>query len=221
MDLYEAIKRRRDIRSTFKSNPIPDDVLARILMAGHLAPSVGFSQPWNFIVIRDIDVRKKILEEVLRQREEFAKRLDEDRRKIFEKIKIEGILDTPLNIAVTCDPSRFGPNVLGRHTMPETCEYSSVLAVGNMWLAARAEGIGMGWVSFMEKETVKTILKIPHDVKLIAYLCLGYVTHFPEVPELEEKGWNSRLPISELVFLNQWGSKVEEKFKKVLDSTKL
>jgi 5,6-dimethylbenzimidazole synthase len=140
---------------------------------------------------------------------------------LFDKIKIEGILDTPLNLAVTCDPWRFGPNVLGRHTMPETCEYSAVLAVGNIWLAARAEGVGVGWVSFMDKDRVKAILEIPPEVKLVAYLCLGYVTRFPDMPELEEKGWNRRLPVDELIFVDRWGNKVSEEFKKVLESVKI
>jgi 5,6-dimethylbenzimidazole synthase len=221
MDVYEAIKRRRDVRSTFRSDPIPDEVLAKILKAGHLAPSVGFSQPWNFIIIKDVEKRRRVLEEVTRQREEFARRLEEGRRELFDKIKIEGILDTPLNLAVTCDPSRFGPNVLGRHTMPETCEYSAVLAVGNIWLAARAEGVGVGWVSFMDKDRVKAILEIPPEVKLVAYLCLGYVTRFPDMPELEEKGWNRRLPVDELIFVGRWGNKVSEEFKKVLESVKI
>ena len=221
MDIYEAIKRRRDVRSTFKGDPIDEGTLAKILMAGHLAPSVGYSQPWNFILIRDVQTRKKILEETLRQREEFAQKLDDDRRKLFNTIKIEGILDTPINVVVTCDPSRFGPNVLGRHTMPETCAYSAVLAVGNIWLAARAEGVGIGWVSFMDKDRVKGIVNIPPHVELVAYLCMGYVTNFPEIPELEERGWNRRLPLSELVFMERWGMSPEEDFRRRLDETKI
>lgn len=188
MDLYEAIKRRRDVRSFYKGGEISDDVLAKILMAGHLAPSVGFSQPWNFIIVRDMEKRRKIKELAMKEREKFREELSEDRKKIFDNVKIEAVLDTPVNIAVTCDPTRFGPHVLGRRTIPETCQYSSVLAVENMWLAATSEGIGMGWLSFFMEEDVKKILEIPNHVKLVAYLTLG-PAEIPERPELEIFGW--------------------------------
>ncbi len=217
MDLYTAIKSRRDIRSYFKSDPIPVEVLGKILLAAHLAPSVGFSQPWNFIIIKDYEIRKKVKEEVMRQRERYREKLDEEKRKLFDSIKIEGILEAPINIAVTCDPNRFGPNVLGRITQPETCVYSTVLAIENLWLAARAENIGVGWVSFMDKDKIKEILGIPRNIELIAYLDLGYVTEFPEKPELEEKGWNNRLPISSLIFMDKWGIAPNENTKKIID----
>ncbi|MQL55955.1 5,6-dimethylbenzimidazole synthase [Acidianus ambivalens] len=221
MDLYDAIKGRRDIRSYFKSDPILDEVLAKILLAAHLAPSVGYSQPWNFIIIRDENIKRKVKEEVERQRLRYRELLDEDRRKLFDTIKIEGIMEAPINIAVTCDPSRFGPHVLGRITMPETCNYSTVLAIENLWLAARAENLGMGWVSFLDKNKIKEILGIPSNVEFIAYLTLGYVTKFPERPELEEKGWNYRLPLSEVVFEDRWGNKPNEKLLEKLNSAKI
>jgi 5,6-dimethylbenzimidazole synthase len=209
MDLYDAIKRRRDVRVGYRQDPIPPPVLAKVLMAAHMAPSVGFSQPWNFILIRDKERRARVKKLVEEQREEFRRLLPPERREVFDRIKVEAILDTPLNIAVTCDPSRFGPHVLGRLTQPETCQYSAVLAVGNLWLAARAEGIGVGWVSFFRKEQVKEILKIPEDVDLVAYLTLGYVDRFPERPELEERGWLNRLPLTEVVFQEEWGGEVK------------
>jgi cob(II)yrinic acid a,c-diamide reductase (EC 1.16.8.1) len=221
MDLYDAIKGRRDIRSYFKPDPIPDEVLAKILLAAHLAPSVGYSQPWNFIIIRDENIKRKVKEEVERQRLRYRELLDEGRRKLFDTIKIEGIMEAPINIAVTCDPSRFGPYVLGRITMPETCNYSTVLAIENLWLAARAENLGMGWVSFLDKNKIKEILGIPSNVEFIAYLTLGYVTKFPERPELEEKGWNYRLPLSEVVFEDRWGNKPNEKLLEKLNSAKI
>jgi 5,6-dimethylbenzimidazole synthase len=217
MDLYEAIKKRRDVRSYFKSDPIPYSILAKLLMAAHLAPSVGFSQPWNFIIIKDYELRKKVKELVEEQRRIFREKLDEDRRRIFDNIKIEAILDTPINIVVTCDRRRFGPNVLGRHTMPETCEYSAVLAIGNLWLAAVAEGIGVGWVSFFKEEDLKKLLKIPDEVKIIAYLTLGYVTKFPERPELEEKGWLSRINLKELIYENYWGNEPSQELIKEIE----
>jgi 5,6-dimethylbenzimidazole synthase len=221
MDLYDAIKGRRDIRSYFKPDPIPDEVLAKILLAAHLAPSVGYSQPWNFIIIRDENIKRKVKEEVERQRLRYRELLDEGRRKLFDTIRIEGIMEAPINIAVTCDPSRFGPHVLGRITMPETCNYSTVLAIENLWLAARAENLGMGWVSFLDKNKIKEILGIPPNVEFIAYLTLGYVTKFPERPELEEKGWNYRLPLSEVVFEDRWGNKPNEKLLEKLNSAKI
>ncbi|MEM3196304.1 MAG: 5,6-dimethylbenzimidazole synthase [Metallosphaera sp.] len=220
MDLYEAIKGRRDVRSYFKPDPIPDEVLARILHAAHLAPSVGFSQPWNFIVVKDRAIRERIKEEAERQRRRYEELLTEDRKAIFNKIKIEGILESSLNIAVTADCTRFGPHVLGRITMPETCQYSVVLAIANLWLAARAENVGVGWVSFLDKELVKRVLEIPDHVELIAYLTMGYVTSFPERPELEEKGWNTRLPLSDLVYQDRWGRKNED-LRRALEETKV
>ncbi|MFP3201420.1 MAG: 5,6-dimethylbenzimidazole synthase [Sulfolobus sp.] len=221
MELYEAIKKRRDIRSYYKDDEIPYNVLAKILLAAHLAPSVGFSQPWNFIIIKDIEKRKKIKELVEREREHFRSLLDDKRKKIFDRIKIEAILDTPINLAVTCDPTRFGPHILGRTTMPCLCQYSTVLAIENLWLAATAEGIGVGWVSFFNKDDVKRILNIPPHIDLVAYLTLGYVTKFPEKPELEEKGWLKRLPLEELVFFDEFGRKPSEDLIKELRNAKI
>ncbi|MCI2414080.1 MAG: 5,6-dimethylbenzimidazole synthase [Candidatus Aramenus sp.] len=209
MDIYEVIKKRRDVRSYYRKDPIPDEVLAKVLYSAHLAPSVGYSQPWNFIVIRDVETRKKVKALVEKERERFREMLPEDRKKVFDKIKVEAILDTPLNLAVTCDPTRFGPVVLGRTTMPELCQYSTVLAIENLWLSATAEGIGVGWVSFFRKEDVKEILGIPKHVELVAYLTMGYITEFRDKPELEEKGWLTRIPLEELVFQERWGQGAE------------
>jgi len=220
MDLYEAIKRRRDVRSFYKGGEISDDVLAKILMAGHLAPSVGFSQPWNFIIVRDIEKRRKIKELAMKEREKFREELSEDRKKIFDNVKIEAVLDTPVNIAVTCDPTRFGPNVLGRRTIPETCQYSSVLAVENMWLAATSEGIGMGWLSFFMEEDVKKILEIPNHVKLVAYLTLG-PAEIPERPELEIFGWGKRMKLSEVVNEESWGKPARRELVEKLEKVRI
>jgi 5,6-dimethylbenzimidazole synthase len=220
MDLYEAIKRRRDVRSFYKGGEISDDVLAKILMAGHLAPSVGFSQPWNFIIVRDMEKRRKIKELAMKEREKFREELSEDRKKIFDNVKIEAVLDTPVNIAVTCDPTRFGPNVLGRRTIPETCQYSSVLAVENMWLAATSEGIGMGWLSFFMEEDVKKILEISNHVKLVAYLTLG-PAEIPERPELEIFGWGKRMKLSEVVNEESWGKPARRELVEKLEKVRI
>ncbi|MCY0849657.1 5,6-dimethylbenzimidazole synthase [Sulfuracidifex metallicus] len=220
MDLYEAIKRRRDVRSFYKGGEISDDVLAKILMAGHLAPSVGFSQPWNFIIVRDVEKRRKIKELAMKEREKFREELSEDRKKIFDNVKIEAVLDTPVNIAVTCDPTRFGPHVLGRRTIPETCQYSSVLAVENMWLAATSEGIGMGWLSFFMEEDVKKILEIPNHVKLVAYLTLG-PAEIPERPELEIFGWGKRMKLSDVVNEESWGKPARRELVEKLEKVRI
>lgn len=221
MDIYEAIKKRRDLRSYCKSDPIPDEVLAKLLLSAHLAPSVGYSQPWNFIIIKDENVKRKIKELVEEQRKEFREKLDDERKKVFDKVKIDAILESPVNLVVTCDMNRFGPYVLGRLTIPETCNYSAVLAIENLWLTATAEGIGVGWVSFFRKEDVKKILLIPEHIELIAYLTLCYAEKFPEKPELEEKGWGKRIPLEKLVFENEWGREPSVKLLEAIRNSRL
>ena len=221
MDLYEAIKRRRDLRSYCKNDPIPDEVLAKLLLSAHLAPSVGYSQPWNFIVIKDEKTKKRVKELVEEQRREFREKLSEEKKKIFDRVKIDAILESPVNLVVTCDMKRFGPYVLGRLTIPETCNYSAVLAIENLWLSATAEGIGVGWVSFFRKEDLKRILRIPDDIEVIAYLTLCYASKFPEIPELEERGWGKRLPLEDLVFENEWGRKPNENLLLSLRNVKI
>jgi len=219
MDLLTAIRLRRDIRSYYKPDPIPDNVLAKILAAAHMAPSVGYSQPWNFIVIRDKEIKRKIKEIVEEEKRKFRNLLDDERKRKFDNLKIEAIMETPINIAVTYDRERFGPYVLGRESMPETGIYSVVLAISNLWLAATAEGIGVGWVSFLDKEKVKEILEIPKSHELVAYLTLGYVTEFPKIPELEDKGWNKRINLSSVVFEDKYGNKPNKEFIELLDKT--
>lgn len=219
MDIYEAIMERRDIRR-FKSQPIRSDVLARILNAAHHAPSVGYSQPWNFIIIQDIEIRKKIKELFNEERRKFREKLSGNRQTLFDSLKLEGITDAPINIAITCDRNRFGPTILGASSMPETSVYSSVLAVGNLWLAARSEGVGVGWVSIFDRENVKKVLRIPENIELIAYLCVGYVEEFPDKPELEEMGWNKRTDLSELVFEDKWGAEIDTELKKQIEAIK-
>ncbi|WP_337860604.1 5,6-dimethylbenzimidazole synthase [Ferroplasma sp.] len=210
MDVYEAIKKRRDVRSWFLKRHIESAVLGRILNAGNYAPSVGLSQPWNYIVVRDIETRKKVKENVEEKRMDFYRSLPDEKKTKFNNIKIEGILESDLNIAVTCDFSRKGPDILGRKTIPETSEYSVVLSVENMWLAAISEGIGIGWISFIDPESVKRILGIPEEIKLIAYLAVGYISENHDTPELEEKGWEKRDNLSNFVYMDKWGEKPDK-----------
>lgn len=201
--VYEVIARRRDIRS-FKSDPIAPDVLARILSAAHQAGSVGFSQPWNFIVVDDIEVRREIHGHVDAERLRAAEGFAVERREQYLSFKLEGILDAPINVCVTCDRTRFGPAIIGRNTMYDTDIYSTCVAIQNLWLAARAEGIGVGWVSILKPEVIRQILGIPDHIVVVGYMCVGYPIEFAERPLLEAVGWLPRLPLSELVFSNRW-----------------
>ncbi len=220
MDIYEAIKKRRDVRSWFSNEKIQDETISRILLAGNYAPSVGLSQPWNFIIIKDINIRKEIKKLVDNKRKEFYDSLPEDKKEKFKDIKIEGILESYINIAVTCDFNRKGPDILGRSFIKETSEYSTVLAIENMWLAARSENIGMGWISFFNPEDVKKILNIPEDIKLIAYLTLGKLTEDHDIPELEEKNWEKRNGLSNYVFFNKWNNK-DKNFINIIKNSKI
>ncbi len=203
--VYRAVHERRDVRSQFLPDQIPDQILAQLLDAAHHAPSVGFMQPWNFIVIRDRGVRAAVRDAFLQERVRAAALYQEPRRSQFLALKLEGILDAPLNLCVTCDPTRGGPHVLGRSAIPETDVYSTCCAIQNFWLAARAEGVGVGWVSIVHPEELKRILGIPAPVIAVAYLCVGYVSDFSDTPDLERAGWRARLSLADLVFEDRWG----------------
>ncbi|MFG2756399.1 nicotinate-nucleotide--dimethylbenzimidazole phosphoribosyltransferase [Streptomyces wuyuanensis] len=203
--VLRVMRERRDIRNGFRSDPIPHDVLLRVLEAAHTAPSVGHSQPWDFVVIRSAETRRSMHELAQRQREAYAKSLPKGRAKQFKELKIEAILDTPVNIVVTADPTRGGRHTLGRHTQPQMAPYSSALAVENLWLAARAEGLGVGWVSFFDEREMVRALGLPEHLEVVAYLCVGYVDEFPEEPELMQAGWSKRRPLSWVVHEETYG----------------
>ncbi len=203
--IRKVIRDRRDVRR-FRPAPVPDDVLRRLLEMAHLAPSVGFMQPWNFLVITDDALRRRVkalFEEVSAR--EAARIADHARRELYTRLTLEGILEAPLNLAVTCDTRRDAPFVLGRGPMPETDVYSTCLAIQNLWLAARAEGVGVGWVSILDRTAVEQLLGLPDGVRLVAYLCVGYPVEFRPRPMLEEVGWKGRQPLGELVFRDRWG----------------
>ena len=202
--VYDAIVGRRDVRA-FLPDPVSDEVLGRLLVAAHHGPSVGFMQPWNFLVIRDPALRARIRAHVDEERIEAAKAFTGERREKYLTLKLEGILEAPLNLCVTCDPNRAGPAVIGRNTIRETDLYSTCCAVQNLWLAARAEGLGVGWVSILKPGHLRTLLDIPDHVIPVAYLCIGHVAGFPDRPLLESLGWLARLPLSDLVFRDRWG----------------
>lgn len=208
--LYRAIRERRDVRSQFLPNPIPPDVLVRLLKAAHHAPSVGFMQPWDFIVIDDLETRQKVRAIFEQENSKAAAHHNGDKGALYRGLKLEGILDSPMNLCITCNRSRGGPNVLGRNSIIDTDLFSVCLAVQNLWLAARAEGIGAGWVSILDQDKLARTLKLPADVYPVAYLCLGYVSEFLSQPELEAAGWRSRLPLHELVHGNTWGEPLDD-----------
>ncbi|MEV6008511.1 nicotinate-nucleotide--dimethylbenzimidazole phosphoribosyltransferase [Streptomyces sp. NPDC051976] len=205
--VHRVIRERRDIRNGFRSDPIPHDVLLRVLEAAHTAPSVGHSQPWDFVVIRSEKTREKMHELAMQQREAYAKSLPKGRARQFRELKIEAILDTPVNIVVTADSTRGGRHTLGRHTQPQMAPYSSALAVENLWLAARAEGLGVGWVSFFDERQMVEELGLPEHLEVVAYLCVGYVDEFPEEPELMQAGWSQRRPLSWVVHDEEYGNR--------------
>jgi 5,6-dimethylbenzimidazole synthase len=207
--LYRAIRERRDVRSQFLPDPIAPDVLARLLRAAHHAPSVGFMQPWDFVVIDSIEIKRAVKALYEKANVEAASHYTDERAALYRRLKLEGIVDSPINLCITCDRQRGGPHVLGRNTMLETDLFSTCLAVQNLWLAARAEGIGVGWVSIVDPAQLAETLKLPEHVQPVAYLCLGQVSEFLPRPELEIAGWRARIPLEQLLHGNTWGHAVD------------
>lgn len=203
--VYRAIQSRRDVRSQFTPRPIEDETLHRLLSAAHHAPSVGLSQPWNFIVIRSDAVKAKAQAAFARANAEAQAMFPDAQRPLYSALKLEGICQAPVNLCITCDHTRGGPVVLGRTHQPEMDLFSTVCAVQNLWLAARAEGIGVGWVSIFHREDLRDILGLPDHVSPVAWLCLGHVDELYSEPELQAKGWAKRLPLDELIYHEGWG----------------
>lgn len=197
--LARIMQQRRDVRGNrFCRDDISPTELEQILQAATWAPSVGFSQPWEFVLIRDRATREKIAASFAEENRKAAPLFADKKREQYVQLKLEGILETPLNIAVFYKPS--SQPVLGQTSISEAGEYSVVCAVQNMWLMARALNIGIGWVSILDPATVKTVLNAPADHKLVAYLCVGYVKEFLEQPELETLGWEARRTLSSVVW---------------------
>jgi 5,6-dimethylbenzimidazole synthase len=202
--LYRAIYERRDVRSHFLPDPVPDDVLARILDAAHHAPSVGFMQPWDFIVIRDPAIRNEVRDNFERANRQASAIYEGERRTLYDNLKLAAIVESPMNLCVTCDHQRNRGAGLGRQSNPTTDLYSTVCAVQNLWLAARAESLGVGWVSILDLEALKTTLHIPPEVTPVAYLCIGYVSEFGSQPDLEKRGWEHREALANLIHQDRW-----------------
>jgi 5,6-dimethylbenzimidazole synthase len=202
--VYKAISERRDIRH-FLDDPIDPAILIRILEAAHLAPSVGFMQPWRFIRITDTNLRTKIYQLVEQERIKTAEALKE-REDEFMRLKVEGIRKCGELLIVALMNNRE-QHIFGRRTMPEMDLASTACAIQNMWLASRAEGLGMGWVSLFDPEQLRLLLEMPTGAKPIAILCLGHVEAFYPKPMLELEGWDSRKKLNDIVFENLWEKK--------------
>ena len=207
--VYRAIHERRDVRSHFLPDPVPEALLTRILEAAHHAPSVGFMQPWDFIVIRDESIRRAVKHNFEEANRRAAAAYTDERRALYDTLKLAAMVEAPVNLCVTCDPQRTKGAGLGRQTVPETALYSSVCAVQNLWLAARAEGLGVGWVSILDLDELRRTLRIPDQIMPVAYLCLGYVSEFGDRPELEERGWETRESLDRVIHLDRYGERAE------------
>ena len=204
--VYRAIRERRDVRRGFLPQPMPDELLNRLLEAAHNAPSVGLMQPWRFIVVRDLEVRQAIHRIFLDANQKAIEDYEGQQQRHYAGMKLEGILEAPQNLCVVCDSQSNQGHQLGRRTMPEMALYSAVCAIQNLWLASRSEGIGVGWVSILEPHLVRRALKIPEHITLVAYLCLGYVEAFAAEPDLERAGWEKRTPLESVISLDRYDS---------------
>jgi 5,6-dimethylbenzimidazole synthase len=197
--VYRAMRERRDVRAGYLPEPIDRATLYRLLTAAHQAPSVGFMQPWRFIVVRQPSLRAAVHQIFQRANADAAESYQQERKALYSRLKLEGLLEAPQHLCVVCDEETERGHHLGRHSMPETSVYSVVCAIQNLWLAARAEGVGVGWVSILDPLAIKGLLRIPPAAQLVAYLCLGYVKEFRDLPDLERDGWEKRAELAPLV----------------------
>ena len=196
--LHDLFVWRRDVRH-FTSEPLPEGLLQRLLEAAHLAPSVGLSQPWRFVLVESSARRAAVVDCFQQCNREALEAYARDQANDYARLKLEGLKEAPCHLAVFADPSTAQGRGLGRRTMPEMIEYSAVAAVCNLWLAARAEGLGVGWVSILDPARIAEILDTPPDWRLIGYFCIGYPASQDHTPELERAGWERRRPVSDHV----------------------
>ena len=196
--LRDLLVWRRDVRR-FRRDPLPRGTLERLIQLACLAPSVGLSQPWRFVIVNDPARRAAIRKNFESCNAAALAAQSQQRAAAYARLKLAGLDDAPSHLAVFADPSTAQGHGLGRHTMPEMIEYSAVSAIHTIWLAARAEGIGMGWVSILEPAAVAAILDVPSDWKFIGYLCLGFPQAEDDIPDLERAGWEQRQAPSSLV----------------------
>ncbi|MGD0473813.1 MAG: 5,6-dimethylbenzimidazole synthase [Candidatus Velthaea sp.] len=203
--VYHAIEARRDVRAHFVPDEVDPQALQRVLEAAHRAPSVGLSQPWRFIVVRDERTRADVHAAFVEANTVARRSYSGERQENYGRLRLEGILDAPLNICVLCDEDPARGHGLGRRTIPQTALYSTVCAIQNLWLAARVEGIGVGWVSILDPDRLRTILAVPPNLNVVAYLCVGYVSAFESEPDLVRAGWEARAPLADVVYNERYG----------------
>jgi len=197
--VYRAMRSRRDVRADFVSDDVPADVLSRVLEAAHHAPSVGLSQPWRFIIVRDVAVRRRVRAAFEEANAAATETYSGARGELYARLQLQGILEAPVNVCVVCDDDPQRGHGLGRQTMPETARYSTVCAIQNLWLAARIEELGVGWVSIIDPLVLHRLLEIPTQLTIVAYLCIGYVRAFADEPDLIRVGWEAGLPLEAVV----------------------
>ncbi|HEY1616392.1 MAG TPA: 5,6-dimethylbenzimidazole synthase [Streptosporangiaceae bacterium] len=201
--LADVIAARRDVRR-FRPDPVPDDTLMAVLAAGHAAPSVGHSQPWRFIVVRDPAIRAAAAVMADRARLAQARRLDPDSGRHLRSLQLDGIREAPLGVVVCCDRRAAPAGVLGRATFPDTDLWSCACAIQNIWLTARGYGLGLGWVTLFEPDELAGLLGLPAGVVTLGWLCLGWPDERPPSPGLERQGWSRRLPLADVVLRDRW-----------------
>ena len=198
-----AIDTRRDIRR-YRHDDVPKELVNTVLWAGHRAPSVGHSQPWRFVVVRDADIRDRAAVMADRERLRQAELLTPDRRAHLLDLQLEGIREAPVGIVVACDRRVPASGVLGRNTFTDADMWSCACAIENMWLTARAHGLGMGWVTLFQPEELAELLHLPNDVETLGWLCLGWPDERPPAPGLERRGWSRRVPLSDVTLADRW-----------------
>lgn len=201
--LYDVVGARRDVRR-FRPDPVPDDVLDRLLGAAHAAPSVGHSQPWRFLVVDDPALRERAAVMADVERLAQAERLTPDAGRRLLDLQLEGLREAPLGVVVCCDRRAPAGGVLGRASFPDADLWSCACAIQNLWLAARAEGLGLGWVTLFQPDELGALLGLPDGVVTLGWLCVGWPDERPPAPGLERAGWSTRAPLSSVVLHNRW-----------------
>lgn len=190
---------RRDVRQ-FDPQPLPEGLLEALLAQAHLSPSVGNSQPWRFVLVDDPARREAVRGSFRKANADALSSYEGERAELYARLKLEGLRVAPVQLAVFCDEATDQGGGLGRRTMPEMLAYSCVCAISTLWLAARARGVGLGWVSILDPQEVAAALDVPADWRLVAYLCIGYPQEEQDEPELERAGWQARQGLGERLF---------------------
>ena len=196
VQIQALFRLRRDVRR-FRSDPVPEATLLELLDAAHHAPSVGLSQPWRFVLVDDPARRQAVIDEFQRANDAAAAIYDDDRARLYRSLKLAGLRESPLHLLVCVETCPEAGHGLGRQTQPETLRDSAVCAIQNLWLTARAKGIGVGWVSILEPERLRAAMDLPPTWGWVGYLCIGWPLEEPEVPVLEIAGWDHRNPLAE------------------------